>query len=63
MTYYCVTTSINDHGKVHAMITSSIEADKMPDGTFISTRFKDVYTDWFDSFEEAKDFVRQSKNA
>lgn len=62
-TYYSVTSSFNDRGEVRANITSSIEADEKPEGSFVSNCRKDVYVDWFESIEEAREFVEQSRNA
>lgn len=62
-TYYCVTTSFDDKGKVTANITNVIEAEEKPENTFKSTSRKDIYNDWFESEKEAKEFVEQSKSA
>lgn len=62
-TYYCVTTSFDDKGRVTAGITNQIEAEEKPESTFTETRRKDIYNDWFESMEEAKEFVEQSKIA
>lgn len=62
-TYYCVTTSVDDKGKVLAAITSVIEAESKPESSFRSLSRKDVYNDWFDDPEEAKKFVEEAKMA
>lgn len=62
-TYYCVTTSVDDKGKVLAAITSVIEAERKPESNFQSLSRKDVYNDWFDDPEEAKKFVEEAKRA
>ena len=62
-TYYCVTTSFDDHGRVTAGITNTIEAESKPESTFTSTSRKDIYTDWFDSLKEAREFVEESRMA
>lgn len=63
MTYYCVETSFDDKGMVNAAIVESVEAKEKPEGGFVSTPRKDIYTDWFDSLDEAKDFVDQAGRA
>lgn len=62
-TYYCVTTSVDDKGKVLAAITSVIEAESKPESSFRSLSWKDVYNDWFDDPDEAKKFVEEAKMA
>lgn len=61
--YYCVTTSVNDKGKVIAAITNVIDAACKPENSFKSLKRKDIYNDWFDSFEEAEKFVEEAKTA
>lgn len=63
MKWYCVITTFDDRGNVTANIVDCIEADKKPESTFTETRYKDIYTDWFQSKEEAEEFVKQSYNA
>lgn len=60
-TYYCVKSSVDNHGHMTAAITESVEADTMPQGTFTATQHKDIYTDWFESREEAEQFVRDAR--
>lgn len=62
-TYYCVTTSVNDKGKVLAAITDVIVANYKPENSFCSLKCKDIYCDWFDDPEEAKEFVEIAKMA
>lgn len=62
-TYYCVTTSVNDKGKVLAAITDVIEATCKPENSSQSLKRKDIYRDWFDDPEEAKKFVEEAKTA
>ena len=61
--YYCVTSSFDDKGRVNANITNIIELEQKPENTYTSTRRKDIYNDWFDSEEEAKKYIEESKNA
>lgn len=62
-TYYCVTSSVDDKGKVMAAITNVIEAVRKPENSFKSGKRKDIYHDWFESREEAKKFVEEAKTA
>lgn len=62
-TYYCVTTSVNDKGKVLAAITDVIEAACKPENSSQSLKRKDIYRDWFEDPEEAKRFVEEAKTA
>lgn len=62
-TYYCVTTSVNDSGKVLAAITSVVQAVCKPENSFQNLKRRDVYHDWFDDPEEAKKFVEEVKTA
>ena len=59
-TYYCVMTSFDDKGHTMARITSTKETDEMPESSFKSTRNKDIYTDWFEDYEEAVQFVEDT---
>ena len=61
--YYCVTSSFDDKGRVTAGLTNVIEAEEKPESTFRSTRRKDIYVDWFDDEQEARDFIEQAKTA
>ena len=59
-TYYCVMTSFDDKGHTMSHITSTKETDEMPENSFKSTRNRDIYTDWFDDYEEAVRFVEDT---
>lgn len=62
-TYYCVTTSVDDKGKVRAAITNVIDAVCKPDNSFKSLKRKDIYHDWFENREEAEKLVGEVKTA
>lgn len=62
-TYWCVTTSVYNDGRVIAAITNSIQAVKAPKNESKSLRRKDIYHYWFDSKEKAEQFVEDAKNA
>lgn len=61
--YFCVTTSVYDSGKVIAAITSTIQAVCKPENSSKSLNRKDIYNDWFDTLEEAQEFVEDAKQA
>lgn len=61
-TYYCVKSSVDNHGRMTAAITESVEAEEQPTNSYVSTSRKDVYTDWFESREEAEKFVCNARN-
>ena len=63
MKYYCVTCSVDNHGRVTAAITAECEADKQPENSFASTAQRDIYSDWFRSREEAEAFAASAADA
>ncbi len=60
-TYWCVTVTIFDNGRVTAAITASKDADYKPESHFTGTSRRDIYTDWFDRYEDAEAFVKEAK--
>ena len=58
--FWCVTTSVNDRGRVAANITNVIEAVCQPENSSTSTSRRDIYNDWFPSQEEAEEFVKEA---
>ena len=62
-TYYQVTTTFDDRGRVTAAVTAKRQADKAPAGSFKSTARADVYTDWFGSRREAEEFLKEAMDA
>lgn len=61
--YWCVTTSVDDKGRVIANITDTVEATSKPESSSRSTTRRDIYNDWFESHEEAQAFVEEAKRA
>lgn len=53
-TWYCVTSSFDNRGRVTANITATKETETCPESTYTSTSRKDIYNDWFESLDEAK---------
>lgn len=62
-TWYCVTTSFDDRGRVTAGITDTRKAEKCPESTSTSTSRKDIYNDWFGTEKEAREYVKQARLA
>ena len=62
-TYWCVTTSVDDRGRVVANITNTVEAVSKPENSSESKSRKDIYNDWFESREEAQKFVEEARMA
>ena len=61
--FYSVTTVFHDNGSVNAIITSTKAAEEKPERSFASLRDKDLYVDWFDTYEEAEKFAEEAKKA
>lgn len=61
--YAVVVSTFDNRGNVTANIVDFVEAEKKPEQEYISTRSKDIYTDYFDSFEEAEEFVKEARLA
>lgn len=59
--YYCVTSSFDDLGHADAKITNSCLLNKKPNDYSFSTRYRDIYVNWFDSFAEARKYVTDTK--
>lgn len=62
-TYWCVTTSVDDRGRVVSNITNTVEAACKPENSSKSTARRDIYNDWFESLEEAQAFVEETERA
>lgn len=62
-TYWGVTTSFDDRGRVVSNITSTVEAAVKPEDTYTSTSRKDIYVDWFESREAAEKHVKEAREA
>lgn len=62
-TYYCVVTAYDDRGHVTSAVVAMREAKRKPKGSYKSTARKDIYTDWFESLDAAKQYVREALSA
>ena len=60
-TFYKVTTSVDDNGKLECHLDGAIEAEVQPKNKYISTDRHDFYTDYFTTRSEAEKFVRESR--
>lgn len=61
--FWCVTTAFHDDGKVVSAITDVCKAAVKPENVCKETKTKDIYLDWFDTEEEAKERVAEALNA
>ena len=61
--FWCVTNSFQDDGKVVSAITDVCEAAVKPENVCKETKTKDIYIDWFETEEEAKERVAEALNA
>lgn len=61
--FWCVTTAFHNDGKVVSAITDVCEAAVKPENVCKETKTKDIYLDWFDTEEEAKERVEEALNA
>ena len=62
-TWFCVTSSFDDRGRVTAGIPSTIQAEEKPESGYTETKTKDIYTDWFGTEAEARKFAEEAKLA
>ena len=62
-TFWGVTTSFDDTGKVTSSITDTIKDEKKPENSFKETKKKYIYVDWFETEEEAKERAKEALNA
>jgi len=61
--FYAVTSTFYDDGRVTAVITDSVEAETRPENGSSEKSNRDIYTDWFDTPEEAVKFVQEAQEA
>lgn len=62
-TYWVVITSVYDTGRVTCNIAARERHARKPDHYHTSTQRKDIYIDYFESQEEAEQFVSESRKA
>lgn len=56
-TYYCVLSTFDDRGIAKGWLVEHRVAETRPENTMRETRHKDIYTDWFDTKEEAMRYL------
>lgn len=61
--YYAVCTSCYDNGRLTANLVDTIEAEEKPENTYKETRRCDIYIDWFNSYDEAMEYIKTGKIA
>ena len=59
--YFCVTSSYYNDGRVTATLTDIKQAEKKPQKHFKETGRCDIYTDWFDSENDAQAFIEMHR--
>lgn len=55
--YYCVATTIYDNGRVQSSVASTKFAKEKPQSKMRVSTNADYYWDWFDTPEEAQEFI------
>ena len=59
--YYSVISKFDDHGNASAVLGDTVMADQKPEGTMECLSRYDLYTDWFATKKEAKEFAKGVK--
>lgn len=62
-TWYCVTSSFYDNGKVKSMITGTTMAVNKPESRYKELKKCDVYADWYETKEAAEQAVKEALSA
>lgn len=60
-TYYCVTSTFHDSGRVTAAITMTCKCNEAPASHTTSTYDRDIYTDWYDNLADAEKAVAEAR--
>jgi len=61
--FYSVYNAYYDNGKVVAYIADMYVGEEKPSDSFKRTLDADIYIDWFDNVEAAKQWIEDAKNA
>ncbi len=59
-TFHKVVTRITDRRNT-IVYAGEVQADKQPENTCEETKTADIYSDYFDTYEEAQLFIRTQK--
>ena len=62
-TYYGVVTTVYDNWKADMTYIGAQEFPSVPESTLKKTPRCDVWSDWFDTEEEALAFIKENKEA
>lgn len=63
MKFWAVTSSYDDRGNGYCGLTDIVEADEKPETVYKYKARRDIYIDYFESYEEAEDYIRLQKRA
>lgn len=58
MKYYCVYYWFDNKGKKGAELFAEEEFKNKPKNHYKSLKHKDIFYDWFETLEEAKEFIK-----
>ena len=62
-TWWGVTTTVYDDGKVTATLTDSVQQTTKPENKSKILSRKDIYVDWFETKGKAENFVKEAETA
>lgn len=62
-TWYCVTSSFYDNGKVSSRITGTIKSVNKPESCYKELKRCDVYADWYETKTAAEKAVQEALKA
>ena len=60
--YWCVSTKFFDSGRVKAVMYQ-VEAEEKPENRMVENKMCDEYHDYFDTYEEAKEYWSDAQKA
>ena len=60
--FWCVSTKFFDSGKVKAVMYK-VETEEKPKNSMVENMLCDEYHDYFDTYEEAKEYYDNAQNA
>lgn len=61
--YYAVCSSYYDDGKIIANLVDVIETEEKPKDIYKETKDFDVYINWFESHDEAMNYIEECRTA
>ncbi len=60
--YYCVDQRYFDSGRVKVLVYD-VKAEERPKNAMVENNLCDQYRDYFDTYEEAREFAKQCEKA